>query len=43
MKHSLRSDFTESPGAPDLPSFRLIDMYTKCQEVDVKESILILL
>ena len=30
FKYYLRDLFTEPPGAPNLPKFRLVDMYTKC-------------
>ena len=39
FKYYLRDLFTELPGAPNLPKFRLVDMYTKCTEGDVKEAI----
>ena len=39
FKYYLRDLFTEPPGAPNLPKFRLVDMYTKCTEGDVKEAI----
>ena len=39
FKYYLRDLFTEPPGASNLPKFRLVDMYTKCTEGDVKEGI----
>lgn len=32
--------FTAPPSAPDIPGFRLVDMYTKCTELSVKEDII---
>ena len=40
LKRSLRCEFTEPPGVPELSSYSLIDMYTKCQQVDVEEPII---
>ena len=31
FKYYLRDLFTEPPEAPNLPKFRLVDMYTKCE------------
>ena len=39
FKSHLGKDFTNPPGAPDLVQYGLIDMYTKCTEPDIKESI----
>ena len=39
FKYYLKHSFTEPPGAPNLVKFRLVDMYTKCTEGDVKEAI----
>ncbi len=36
---SLGNSFTEPPDAPDLPRFRLVDMFMSCTEEIVKESI----
>ena len=36
----LGGDFTESQGAPDVPAFRLVDMYMNCTEEVVKEEII---
>ena len=32
--------YTQPAGAPDLPSFRLVDMYMSCTDPDVKEMII---
>ena len=40
FKSVLGADFTEPPGAPDLPAFRLVDMYMSCTEEVVKEEII---
>lgn len=40
FRRELGAEFFEPPGAPDLPQFRLIDMYTSCTEVAVKEEII---
>ena len=39
FKNSTRLNFTEPPGAPDLPQFRLIDMYMSCTDPEVKVKI----
>lgn len=39
FKAALRGGFTQPEGAPDLARFRVVDMYTKCTETSVKESI----
>ncbi len=39
FKNCLRNSFTEPSDAPDLPRFRLVDMYMSCTEEIVKESI----
>ena len=39
FKRKLGKNFTVPACAPDLPGFRLVDMYTKCTETSVKESI----
>ncbi len=39
FKDQLGAEFTEPPGAPDLPKFRLLDMYMSCTEQVVKEEI----
>ena len=39
FKRQLGMEFTEPPGAPDLPRFRLVDMYMSCTEQVVKEEI----
>ena len=39
FKSYLGRGFTEPPGAPDLPRFRLVDMFMSCTEEIVKESI----
>ena len=33
-------NFTESTGAPDLPQFRIVDMYISCTDQIVKEQIM---
>ena len=40
MRSELGEHFTVPVGAPHLPKFRLIDMYTACTRQAVKESIL---
>ena len=40
FKDTLSADFTEPPGSPDLPMFRLVDMYMSCTEEVVKEEII---
>ena len=40
FKKTLGINFTEPPGAPDLPQYRLIDMYTHCTHETVKDQIL---
>ena len=37
FKHYLRDLFMEPPGVPNLPNFRLVDIYAKCTEGNVKE------
>ena len=32
--------FSHPPGAPDVPKFRLVDMYTSCTDREVKEAII---
>ena len=32
--------FTEHVGTPDLPEFRLLDMFTRCTHIDVKSTII---
>lgn len=39
FKGCLGVNFTEPPGAPDLPRFRLVDMYMSCTDPVVKEDI----
>lgn len=39
FKTSLGQNFTIPNGAPDLPQFRIVDMYTRCTQVAVKEHI----
>ena len=36
----LQANFTEPPGAPDLPRFHLVDMYLSCTEQVVEEEII---
>ena len=40
FRKKLGADFTEPVGAPDLPRFRLIDMYLSCTDKVVKDSII---
>ncbi len=40
FKDQLGAEFTEPPGAPDLPRFRLVDMYVSCTEQVVKDKII---
>lgn len=40
FKQYLGPDFTNPSSAPDLSKYRLVDMYTRCTEAEVKESIL---
>ena len=40
FKHYLGPNFTIPPNAPDLPKYRVVDMYTRCTESHVKEKIL---
>ena len=40
FKQYLGPNFTSPPSAPDLSKYRLVDMYTRCTESEVKESIL---
>ena len=42
FKYCLRDLFIEPPGVPNLPNLRLVDMYTKCTEGNVKEAIVFL-
>ena len=39
FKRLMGKSFTEPVSAPDLPQYRLVDMYTKCTDVSVKEKI----
>ena len=39
FQYFLRAGFTEPPGNHNLAKNRLVDMYSKCTEADVKESI----
>ena len=40
MKVCLEAGFTEPPGAPDLPQYRLVDMYMSGTHTTVKEEII---
>ena len=40
FKKALAVNFIEPPGSPDLPLFRLVDMYMSCTEEPVKEEIM---
>ena len=37
LKEKLRRESTEPEGAPDLPKFRLFDMFVSCTDVKVKD------
>ena len=39
FKYFLKEEFTDPPQAPNLAKYRLVDMYTKCTEGNVKEAI----
>ena len=39
FKRHMGKSFTEPTTAPDLPKYRLVDMYTKCTEMSVKDGI----
>ena len=41
LRDSLGREFTEPVSAPDLPQFRLIDMYHSSIDVEIKKSILV--
>ena len=40
FKYYLGSHFTIPPSAPDLSKYRVVDMYTRCTEVSIKQTIL---
>ena len=40
FKDKLGAEFTEPPGAPDLPKFRHADMHKSCTEQAIKEDII---
>ena len=40
FKNKLGFHFTNPPGAPSLPKYRLVDMYTSCTENSLKEQIM---
>ena len=40
FKYYLGPHFTISPSAPDLSKYRVVDMYTRCTEASVKQTIL---
>ena len=40
FKNALATDFTDPPGSPDVPMFRLVDMYMSCTEEIVKQDII---
>ena len=42
FKYYLRDLFMEPPGVPNLSNFRLVDIYAKCTEGNVKEAIVFL-
>ena len=41
MRDALGREFTEPVGAPDLPQFRLVDMFHSSVDIEIKESILL--
>lgn len=41
FKESLKEKFAFPISAPDLPRFRLVDMYTSCTDPSIKDTILI--
>ena len=40
LKHGMGREFTKPIGAPNLPQFRLVDMFSACTRPDVKDEIL---
>ena len=40
FRNGMENCFTEPVQAPDLPEFRLVDMFTRCTHPDVKSSII---
>jgi ATP-dependent DNA helicase RecQ len=40
FENQLGFNFTEPPGAPSLPKYRLFDMFTSCTDADVKDDII---
>ena len=40
FRQHLRGDFTDSPGCPDLSRYRVVEMYSRCTETTIKESIM---
>ena len=41
IRSRLKNEFTEPPCAPDIPGYRLVDMFSACTRKDVKEVILL--
>ena len=41
MRDALGREFTEPVGAPDLPQFRLVDMFHSSVDIEIKENILL--
>ena len=39
LEHTVGSEFTHPPNAPNLVKYRLVDMYTICTEASIKENI----
>ena len=39
LQHRLGKEFTEPVGAPNLPNFRMVDMFCACTRQDVKDTI----
>ena len=40
FEHSLHTEFTDPPNAPNVVKFRMVDMYTKCTEASIKKDII---
>ena len=40
FRHKLKDKFTYPINAPDIPQFRMVDMFTSCTEADIKDTIL---
>ena len=40
FQNNLGKDFTEPPGMPSLSQFRLVEMFTSCTDIDIKNKII---